>query len=64
MNLTKSLKRYLQPMVRFAETPRRFTRNSVGHLRVALFFKLPKNYVYEPRFYKRGAVACFLQALF
>lgn len=35
MNLTKSNKRYLQPMVRSAETPRRFTRNSVGHLRAA-----------------------------
>lgn len=42
MNLTKSLKRYLQPMVRFAETPRRFTRNSVGHLRVALFLNFLK----------------------
>lgn len=47
MNLTKSPKRYLRPMVRSAETPRRFTRNSVGHLRVAFFFNFLKITCYE-----------------
>lgn len=47
MNLTKSPKRYLRPMVRLAETPRRFTRNSVGHLRAA-FFNFLKITCYEP----------------
>ncbi len=36
-SITNSLKRYLQPMVRSAETPRRFTIYSVGHLRAAFF---------------------------
>lgn len=47
MNLTKSSKRYLQPMVRSAETPRRFTRNSVGHLRAAFLFNFLKITCYE-----------------
>ena len=38
--LTITFLRYLRPMVRSAETPRRFfTFDSVGHLRVAFFFK-------------------------
>lgn len=45
MNLTKSPKRYLRSMVRSAETPRRFTYDSVGHLRTAFFFNLLKSYV-------------------
>lgn len=36
-------KRYLRPMVRSAETPRRLlTLNSVGHLRAAFLFNLLK----------------------
>lgn len=41
--LNKSHKRYLRPMVRSAETPRRLlTLNSVGHLRAAFLFNLLK----------------------
>ncbi len=41
--INKSPKRYLRPMVRSAETPRRLlTLNSVGHLRVAIFYNLLK----------------------
>lgn len=47
MNLNKSPKRYLRPMVRSAETPRRFTCNSVGHLRAAFLFNLLKITCYE-----------------
>lgn len=36
------LKRYLRPMVRSAETPRRFSFDSVGHLRVAFLFNFLK----------------------
>lgn len=43
-----SLKRYLRPMVRSAETPRRLlTVNSVGHLRVASLFNFLKINSYE-----------------
>lgn len=40
MNLFNKIpKRYLRPMVRSAETPRRLlTVNSVGHLRAAFLF--------------------------
>ena len=42
-------KRYLRPMVRSAETPRRLlTVNSVGHLRVAFLFNFLKINSYEP----------------
>lgn len=41
-------KRYLRPMVRSAETPRRFTLNSVGHLRVAIFYNFLNIQCYEP----------------
>ncbi len=49
MNLFNTLpKRYLRPMVRSAETPRRLlTVNSVGHLRVAFFFNFLKINSYE-----------------
>ena len=48
MNQVKQFpQRYLRPMVRSAETPRLFSCNSVGHLRVAIFLQLPKNYMYE-----------------
>lgn len=41
-------KRYLRPMVRSAETPRRLlTFDSVGHLRVAIFCNLLKIKSYE-----------------
>lgn len=41
--LSNSPKRYLRPMVRSAETPRRLiTLNSVGHLRAAFLFNLLK----------------------
>lgn len=41
-------KRYLRPMVRSAETPRRLlTVNSVGHLRVAFLFNVLKINSYE-----------------
>lgn len=41
--LNKSPKRYLRPMVRSAETPRRLlTVNSVGHLRAAFLFNFLK----------------------
>ncbi len=41
-------KRYLQPMVRSAETPRRLlTFDSVGHLRVAFLFNFLKIKSYE-----------------
>lgn len=43
-----SPKRYLRPMVRAAETPRRFTLNSVGHLMAAFLFNLLKIKSYEP----------------
>lgn len=47
--LTTSPKRYLRPMVRSAETPRRLlTVNSVGHLRVAIFYNFLKINSYEP----------------
>ena len=39
---TTSPNRYLRPMVRSAETPRRFTFYSVGHLRAASFFNFLK----------------------
>lgn len=40
--------RYLRPMVRSAETPRRLlTVNSVGHLRAAFLFNLLKINSYE-----------------
>lgn len=46
--LTTYPKRYLRPMVRSAETPRRLlTVNSVGHLRVAFLFNLLKINSYE-----------------
>ncbi len=45
--INKIPKRYLRPMVRSAETPRRFTRNSVGHLRVAFLFNFLKFTSYE-----------------
>lgn len=46
--LSNSLKRYLRPMVRSAETPRRLlTVNSVGHLRAAFLFNLLKINSYE-----------------
>lgn len=49
MNLFNKLpKRYLRPMVRSAETPRRLlTVNSVGHLRVAFLFNFLKINSYE-----------------
>lgn len=37
----------LRPMVRSAETPRRFTLNSVGHLRVAFSFNFLNIKCYE-----------------
>lgn len=40
-------KRYLRPMVRSAETPRRFTLNSVGHLKAAFLFNFLKIKSYE-----------------
>lgn len=41
-------KRYLRPMVRSAETPRRLlTFDSVGHLRAAFLFNLLKIKSYE-----------------
>ena len=41
-------KRYLRPMVRSAETPRRLlTLKSVGHLRVAFLLNILNN-SYEP----------------
>lgn len=46
-HLDKSPKRYLRPMVRSAETPRRFTIYSVGHLRAASFFNFLKINSYE-----------------
>lgn len=47
--LTTSPKRYLRPMVRSAETPRRFfTQVSVGHLRVAIFYNFLNYLCYEP----------------
>lgn len=47
--LNKSPKRYLRPMVRSAETPRRLlTVNSVGHLRAAFLFNFLKINSYEP----------------
>lgn len=46
--LDKSLKRYLRPMVRSAETPRRLlTLKSVGHLRAAFLFNLLNFQCYE-----------------
>lgn len=46
---SNSRKRYLRPKVRSAETPRRLlTVNSVGHLRVAIFYNLLKINSYEP----------------
>lgn len=46
--LDKFPKRYLRPMVRSAETPRRLlTVNSVGHLRAAFLFNLLKINCYE-----------------
>lgn len=49
MNQIKQFpKRYLRPMVRSAETPRRLlTLNSVGHLRVAFLFNFLKIKSYE-----------------
>lgn len=49
MNQVKqSPKRYLRPMVRSAETPRRLlTVNSVGHLRAAFLFNFLKINSYE-----------------
>lgn len=49
MNPSKiSPKRYMRPMVRSAETPRRLsTVNSVGHLRAAFLFNLLKINCYE-----------------
>lgn len=40
--LNKISKRYLRPMVRSAETPRRFSFDSVGHLRAAFLFNFLK----------------------
>lgn len=41
--LNRSHERYLRPMVRCAETPRRLsTGDSVGHLRAAFLFNLLK----------------------
>lgn len=46
--LDKSPKRYLRPMVRSAETPRRLlTLKSVGHLRAAFLFNLLNFQCYE-----------------
>ncbi len=46
--LSNSPKRYLRPMVRSAETPRRLlTVNSVGHLRAAFLFNFLKINSYE-----------------
>lgn len=41
-SLNKSSQKYLRPKMRSAETPRRFTYNSVGHLRAAFLFNLLK----------------------
>lgn len=47
-SLDKFPKRYLRPMVRSAETPRRLlTLKSVGHLRVAFLFNFLKYLSYE-----------------
>lgn len=41
--LKNSIKRYLRPMVRSVETPRRLlTFDSVGHLRAAILFNFLK----------------------
>ena len=46
--LNKFPKRYLRPMVRSAETPRRLlTLKSVGHLRVAFLFNFLNFQCYE-----------------
>lgn len=46
--LNKFPNRYLRPMVRSAETPRRLlTLKSVGHLRAASFFNLLNFQCYE-----------------
>lgn len=46
--LDKFPKRYLRPMVRSAETPRRLlTLKSVGHLRAAFLFNLLNFQCYE-----------------
>jgi len=46
--LDESPKRYLRPMVRSAETPRRLlTLKSVGHLRAAFLFNLLNFQCYE-----------------